>query len=124
MNHITGRPLAQMITSAAKCSDATEENSVIVVYAFSTPNSILVPIALEKLGLEYELKFVNVRQGEQKRPEFLELNLTGKVPVLIETNGLRGEPFTGADLAGESGGASTARPRGPIVSSTCGPSCS
>ena len=35
-----------------------------------------------------------MRQGEQKRPEFLELNLNGKVPVLIETNGLRGEPFT------------------------------
>jgi len=26
-----------------------------------------VPIALEELGLEYELKSVNVRQGEQKR---------------------------------------------------------
>jgi predicted MFS family arabinose efflux permease len=53
-----------MTTSAAKWSDATEENSVIVVYAFSTPNSIRVPIALEELGLEYELKSVNVRQGE------------------------------------------------------------
>ncbi len=52
-----------------------------------------VPIALEDLRLEYELKSVNVRQSEQKRPEFLELKLNGKVPVLIQTNGLRGEPF-------------------------------
>ena len=44
-----------------------------------------VPIALEELGLEYELKSVNVRQGEQKRPEFLELKLNGKVPVLIRS---------------------------------------
>jgi hypothetical protein len=41
-----------MVMSAAKCSDATEESYVIVVYPFSTPNSIRVPIALEELGLE------------------------------------------------------------------------
>jgi glutathione S-transferase len=34
---------------------------VIEVYAFSTPNSVRVPIALEELGLDYELKPVNVK---------------------------------------------------------------
>ena len=58
-----------------------------------------VPIALEELRLEYELKSVNVGQGEQKRPEFLERKLNGKVPVLIQTNGLRGEPFRLAESA-------------------------
>jgi glutathione S-transferase len=29
---------------------------VIEVYAFSTPNSVRVPIALEELGLDYELR--------------------------------------------------------------------
>ena len=55
------------------------------VYAFATPNSIKVPIALEELGLAYTLHGINVRQGEQKTPAFLALNPNGKVPVLLDT---------------------------------------
>ncbi|KWR86824.1 glutathione S-transferase family protein [Cupriavidus sp. IDO] len=54
------------------------------VYAFSTPNSVKVPIALEELGVPYELHAVNVRQGEQKRDSFLALNANGKVPVITD----------------------------------------
>ncbi|MBS1019212.1 glutathione S-transferase N-terminal domain-containing protein [Gluconobacter cerinus] len=55
------------------------------VYAFATPNSVKVTIALEELDLPYTLHGVNVRKGEQKTPEFLALNPNGKVPVLVET---------------------------------------
>lgn len=54
------------------------------VYAFPTPNSVKVPIALEELGIEYTLHSVNVRQGEQKSDAFLALNANGKVPVLTD----------------------------------------
>ncbi|MGO4353670.1 hypothetical protein AB4Z25_17305 [Rhizobium sp. RAF36] len=43
---------------------------MIEVYAFATPNSVRVPIALEELGLAYELKPINVRKGEQKLPDY------------------------------------------------------
>ncbi|GBQ93022.1 glutathione S-transferase [Acetobacter nitrogenifigens DSM 23921 = NBRC 105050] len=56
------------------------------VYAFSTPNSIKVLIALEELELDYELHNVNVRQGEQKAPDFLALNPNAKVPVLVDSS--------------------------------------
>ena len=62
------------------------------VYAFATPNSVKVPIALEELGLPYTLHGVNVRKGEQKTPEFLRLNPNGKVPVLVDTPE-NGDPF-------------------------------
>lgn len=52
------------------------------VYAFATPNSVKVPIALEELGIDYTLHPVNVRKGEQKSDGFLALNTNGKVPVL------------------------------------------
>ncbi|MDE1180981.1 glutathione S-transferase family protein [Paraburkholderia sp.] len=52
------------------------------VYAFATPNSVKVPIALEELGIDYTLHAVNVRKGEQKSDAFLALNANGKVPVL------------------------------------------
>jgi GST-like protein len=57
---------------------------MLTIYAFSTPNSVRVPIALEELELSYELISVNVRKGEQKRDEFLRLNPNGKVPVLVD----------------------------------------
>jgi GSH-dependent disulfide-bond oxidoreductase len=59
---------------------------MIDLYAFSTPNSVKVPIALEELGLEYRLHAVNIRAGAQKDPAFLALNANAKVPVLVETD--------------------------------------
>jgi glutathione S-transferase len=67
---------------------------VINVYAFSTPNSVRVPIALEELGLDYVLKSVNVRKGEQKQADYLAMNPNGKVPVIVDPDGPGGEPFT------------------------------
>lgn len=66
---------------------------MLEVYAFSTPNSVRVPVALEEMGLEYELKPVNVRKGEQKDPAFRALNPNGKVPVLIDPTGPDGKRF-------------------------------
>ncbi len=62
------------------------------VYAFATPNSIKVPVALEELGLDYVLHAVNVRKGEQKSAEFIALNPNGKVPVLVDSEAAS-EPF-------------------------------
>lgn len=60
------------------------------VYAFPTPNSIKVPIALEELGLDYTLHGVNIRQGAQKTPGFLALNSNAKVPVLVDGDAANG----------------------------------
>ena len=57
---------------------------MIEVHAFATPNSVKVLIALEELGLPYDLKPVNVRKGEQKTEAFFALNPNGKVPVLVD----------------------------------------
>lgn len=57
---------------------------MIEVHAFATPNSVKVLIALEEMGLPYELKPVNVRKGEQKSEAFLALNSNGKVPVVVD----------------------------------------
>ena len=43
-----------------------------------------VRIALNLKGLKYEYKPVNLLKGEQSRPEFLQLNPVGCVPVLVD----------------------------------------
>jgi len=60
---------------------------MIRLYTAATPNGRKVSIALEELGLPYEVKRVNLQAEEQLRPEFLALNPNHKIPVL-EDDGL------------------------------------
>lgn len=57
---------------------------MIQVYAYSTPNSVKVPIALEEMGLDYALHSINIRAGAQKAADFVALNPNGKVPVIVD----------------------------------------
>lgn len=43
-----------------------------------------VRIVLAEKDLEYETRFVDLKAGEQRSPEFLKLNPYGKVPVLVD----------------------------------------
>jgi len=43
---------------------------MMTVHALASPNSVKVTIALEDLGLEYQLDPVNIRQGEHKHAAF------------------------------------------------------
>lgn len=54
------------------------------LYAFATPNSIKPAIMLEEIQQAWQLRPVNVRQGEQKQQDFLALNPNAKVPVLVD----------------------------------------
>jgi GST-like protein len=62
------------------------------LYAFATPNSIKVMIALEELGLDYTFHPVDVRQDEQRAGTFVVRNPNAKVPVLV-TPDADDEPF-------------------------------
>lgn len=64
---------------------------MLIVHAFATPNSFKVPVALEELGLDYQLLPVNIRQGEQKNAAFVAMNANAKVPVLVDTEGQNGQ---------------------------------
>lgn len=46
--------------------------------------SMVVHAALEEIGQPYELQAVDLARGDQKSPEFLELNPNGRVPVLVD----------------------------------------
>jgi len=57
----------------------------IKLYNFGpSPNCQRVRIALHEKGLSYEIVPIDIRKGEQKKPEFLKLNPYGKVPVIVD----------------------------------------
>jgi glutathione S-transferase/GST-like protein len=57
---------------------------VIDLYTAATPNGHKVSIALEELGLAYDVKPVNLAALDQKKPEFLALNPNGRIPVIVD----------------------------------------
>lgn len=57
---------------------------MLTVYAFSTPNSVKIPVALDELGLAYDLSPLNIRKGEQRADAYLALNANAKVPLLVD----------------------------------------
>jgi glutathione S-transferase len=59
---------------------------------FHAPNtrSTGTRILLEELGAPYELRAVNMKAGEQRKPNFLAVNPMGKVPAILH----RGELVT------------------------------
>jgi glutathione S-transferase len=54
------------------------------LYYFPSPNPQKVKFALLEIGLECEMVPVDLTRQEQRTPEFLALNPTGRVPVLVD----------------------------------------
>src|SRR6185295_4965104 len=47
-----------------------------------SPRAFKVLFAAHQMGVDYELKFINLFKGEQNAPEFRALNPSGRMPVL------------------------------------------
>ena len=67
--------------------------SVIPLYSFPTPNGVKASIALEELGLPYEVHRVTLADSDVKSPEYLSLNPNNKIPAIIDPNGPDGKPL-------------------------------
>ena len=57
---------------------------MLVLYTAATPNGFKVSIALEELGLPYEVKHVDLRHGEQFAPDFLRISPNNKIPAIVD----------------------------------------
>jgi GST-like protein len=55
---------------------------MLALYTWTTPNGRKISIALEELGLPYEVRKVDLQANAQMKPEFLALNPNHKIPVL------------------------------------------
>jgi GST-like protein len=63
------------------------------LYTLATPNGVKVSIALEELGLPYEVHKVSFDTQDQLSPEFLSLNPNNKIPAIIDPAGPGGRPL-------------------------------
>ncbi len=57
---------------------------MIDLYTAATPNGIKVSIALEELSLPYQVHHLNFSDGDQKKPDYLQINPNGRIPAIVD----------------------------------------
>lgn len=57
---------------------------MITLYSAATPNGHKASIALEELGLAYDLKALDLGAHDQKQDWFLKINPNGRIPAIID----------------------------------------
>ena len=57
---------------------------MIELYYAPTPNGWKISIMLEELGLPYTVFPVNIREGDQFKPEFLAISPNNRIPAIID----------------------------------------
>jgi GSH-dependent disulfide-bond oxidoreductase len=69
---------------AAQTISRSERGIVIDLYTWSTPNGRKISIMLEEVGLPYEVHAIHIGQGDQFKPEFLEISPNNKIPAIVD----------------------------------------
>lgn len=57
---------------------------MITLYTAATPNGYKASVALEELGLAYEVRKLDLYKAEQKEPWFLAINPNGRIPAIVD----------------------------------------
>ena len=66
--------------------EARKREAIMSIRLYGWPNSTAARVhwALEELGVSYEYVTLDQKKGENKTPEYLAINPTGKVPGLVD----------------------------------------
>ena len=59
----------------------------IKLYTAATPNGWKISIALEEMGLPYEVRVIDFASQEQKADWYIKLNPNGRIPTLVDEDG-------------------------------------
>ena len=60
---------------------------MIDLFYFVSPNARKIHMALEELGLPYEIRWVDITRGDQFDPDYLLVNPNGKIPAIVDHDG-------------------------------------
>jgi len=66
----------------------------IQLFSFDTPNGRKISVALEEMGLPYQVNVVDITAGEQSDPAFSRISPNNKIPVIVDPDGPDGQPIS------------------------------
>ena len=59
---------------------------MIELYTAPTPNGYKASIALEEMELPYKVHVIDLREGDQRRPAYLEICPNGRIPAIVDND--------------------------------------
>lgn len=68
-----------------------DEDEMIELYTWGTPNGRKVAIMLEECGLPYNVHKVDISKGDQFKPEFLAISPNNRIPAIVDSEGPGGK---------------------------------
>ncbi len=68
--------------------------NTIELFYWPTPNGWKISIALEEMGLPYNLNLIDIGAGDQFKPEFLAIAPNNRMPAIIDPDGPDGAPIS------------------------------
>lgn len=66
----------------------------IQLFGFDTPNARKISVALEEMGLPYQVSIVDITKEEQFDPAFLKISPNNKIPAIVDADGPGGRPIS------------------------------
>lgn len=66
----------------------------IDLYYWPTPNGWKISIALEEMGLPYNLHLIDIGAGDQFQPDFLKIAPNNRMPAIVDPDGPDGAPIS------------------------------
>jgi GST-like protein len=67
---------------------------MIDLYTWATPNGHKIHIMLEECKLPYAVHGVDIRAGDQFKPEFLAISPNNRIPAIVDHEGPGGKPIS------------------------------
>lgn len=61
--------------------------TMIDLYYWGTPNGLKISIALEEMGLDYQIIPINILANDQFQPDFLAISPNNKIPAIVDQDG-------------------------------------
>jgi len=68
--------------------------STIELYYWPTPNGWKISIALEEMGLPYNVNLIDIGAGDQFDPAFLKIAPNNRMPAIVDPDGPGGAPVS------------------------------
>jgi len=66
----------------------------IQFFAFDTPNGRKISVALEEMGLPYDVQVVDITKNQQFDTTFLAISPNNKIPAIVDPDGPGGRPIS------------------------------
>lgn len=66
---------------------------MIDLFYYVSPNARKILMALEELGLPYEIRWTDITRGDQFDPDYVRVNPNCKIPAIVDHDGPGGSPI-------------------------------